>query len=480
MLQADAMPPDEARRVARLKGCPKPRVAPPTPARSQVSEFTACAKEVGIDLFPWQRTAARYLTALGVGGTWLYREVALVVARQNGKSRMLVPLVVKRLREGQRIMHTAQNRDLPREVFNEVADIMQDKYGGELRTTPRSNGIRLANGQEEIRTRNGGSYRIVAPTRGGARGPTNDLVIVDELREMVDWSFINAAKPTMITRQWGQIVYLSNAGTESSVVLNTLRKRADLDPSLAYLEWSAAPNRKPDDLEGWLESNPSIGHMPQVLSNLESEYQSNKIGETLANFETEHLCRWVITLAPALVDIAAWENSKAPVGEPVRPVMGISLDPSGTRASAVIAWQENGGVSLRVLADVTGDPIDLDRFGPELKALAARLRVSRVIYSPYDADLARFWVMPKPIRMDTLAYANASAAFVRLIEGGQLHWQDAEAISGDLPWTTRHTVGPGGFVAVKSKEDRPITAVRAAIEAVGVASAPQPGPPRIM
>ena len=47
-------------------------------------------------------------------------------------------------------------------------------------------------GHEEIRLNNGGWYRIAAPTSGGARGPSNDIVIVDELREMVSFDFIAA------------------------------------------------------------------------------------------------------------------------------------------------------------------------------------------------------------------------------------------------------------------------------------------------
>src|SRR5512139_1081217 len=97
---------ERARRYAP-KGRPKARLLPPTPARSQVRDFEATARAIGIELMPWQVTAARYLTALGPGSTWLYPEVALIVARQNGKTTMLVPLIVSRLLAGQRVMHTA-------------------------------------------------------------------------------------------------------------------------------------------------------------------------------------------------------------------------------------------------------------------------------------------------------------------------------------------------------------------------------------
>ena len=133
-------------------GAEHPRIAPPVPARSQLAEFVTTAKELGIELYPWQRTAARYLTALGQGERWLYRHVAIVVARQNGKTRLLVPLIVQRLLDGHRIMHTAQDRNLPREIFGEVADYMAAEHPAELAV--RNGRIvmpRFANGQEEVR-----------------------------------------------------------------------------------------------------------------------------------------------------------------------------------------------------------------------------------------------------------------------------------------------------------------------------------------
>ena len=106
---------ERKRRDAPLVGREHPRLAPPTPARANLDAFVKAATDLGITLYPWQRTAARYLTALGQGERWLYRHVAIVVARQNGKTTLLAPLIVSRLQMGHRIMHTAQDRVLPRE-----------------------------------------------------------------------------------------------------------------------------------------------------------------------------------------------------------------------------------------------------------------------------------------------------------------------------------------------------------------------------
>jgi hypothetical protein len=461
------------------KGHAKPRIAPPTPARSDLVGFRATATALGIGLMPWQETAARYLEAQGADGRHLYREVAIIVARQNGKSKLLIPLIVKRLLAGARIMHTAQDRNLPREVFGVVAELMWEQHPEMF---PMRNGRptkpRYANGQEEIRLTNGGVYSIVAPTRGGARGPSRDLVVIDELREMDTWDFIAAAKPTMTAAPDPQIVYLSNAGEVDSIVLNAIRDRRDDDPSLAYLEWSAAPERPADNLTAWAEANPSMGSeaegMGSVRAYLEAEYRTAKLEGTLAIFETEHLCRWVNSTREVLVNAAAWQLCEAEtLGEPSRPVMAVSMDPSGTRASAAIAWQQDEGkVALRLLFDVTGRPIDTDRLGADLRDTAHGLGVKVVGFDPLtDAQLARFFPNSEPIAGQK--YANATSRFVASVEASKLSWQDCAAVGDDLTWTARKPHDESGsFQAVRASDDRPITAALAAVRAVWLAANP--------
>jgi hypothetical protein len=459
-----------------LKGAARPRLAPPEPMRSDVAGYRKVAKELGIQLMPWQVTAARYLEATAPGGRHLYREVGIEVARQNGKTAELIPLIVKRLRAGRRIMHTAQDRDRPREVFAEVADIVsrdetlfRERNGRRVRP-------RFANGQEEIQFANGGRYKIVAPTRSGARGGTNDDVIIDEVRELDTFEFIGAAKPTLTTSRDPQIVYLSNAGDESSIVLNSIRERSGKDPRLAYLSWSAGPDRAVDDRRGWIEANPAVGHMPAMLGYLEDEYLSNSLAGTLSIFETEHLCRSVASMRERLIAVAAWAGCEATdLGAPVRPVLGISLDPEGHRASAAIAWKmADGKLALRLLFDVTGDPIDTDRLGADIRDRARALGVITTGYDPLtDAVLAKFFRRSEAVASSK--FANASARFVAAIDSKTLRWEDATAVGDDLAWTARKPHDESGsFQAVRASDERPITAALAAIRAVWLASTPTP------
>src|SRR5688500_12194566 len=103
-------------------GVQTPRLAPPLPSPTLVAEWRAAARECGIRPMPWQDVAATYAMATR-GKRWLYSTFACVVARQNGKSELLVPRIRRGLKVGERIMHTAQDRSLPREIFERVADL---------------------------------------------------------------------------------------------------------------------------------------------------------------------------------------------------------------------------------------------------------------------------------------------------------------------------------------------------------------------
>lgn len=461
-----------------VMGHAAPRIAPPLPARSDIAGFRQTAADLGITLMPWQEIGGRFLVATNLDGNPLYNEVCIVVARQNGKTTLMQPYIIGLLRQGKRVMHIAQTRELPRVMFRLIADSLEDDLfpkrrgkGGKLQTVwPR-----FGSGSEEIILGNGGSYRIAAASRGGSRGWTNDVVIIDELREMVDHDVIAAVAPTLRPSPGGgQMVYLSNAGSEMSVVLNSVRARAGQDESLAYLEWSAAPDRPADDPVGWAEANPALGHGVITFPSMEKDYRRHRLSGTLAIFETEELCRWVVTMRDRLVDEYVWSLCEVPILPPVsRPVMAVSMDPKGKRASAAIAWRlPEEAIAVKLLFDVTGNPIDTDRLGKDLAEAAAKAGVRIVGGDPLtDGELGKFFRKWEPIT--GRPFANASSRFALAVQNRKLAWHDAEPLTDDLAWTTRKEHDESGsYQAVRSDDDRPITAALAAIRAVWLASTP--------
>jgi hypothetical protein len=405
------------------------------------------------------------MTALGPDG-WAYREVAVVVARQNGKTELLVPRILMDLRAGKRVLHTAHRMRLARKVFLRVARAIK----------PEADEIRYAQGQEEIFMPNNATYVIAAAQRG-ARGESADTLILDEVREFEDFDVIDATTPTLTASSDPQIIYLSNAGSDRSVVLNDLKRRAEEggDDDLAYLEWSAAAERSIDDRDGWAEANPSLGHFLK-MSTLEAAFRKRPA----TTFETEHLCRWVASMQPRLVSANAWLACRTAIAtDPIRPSIGFNMDPTGRRASAVMSWQmTDGRIACVELLEAVGDPIDVKALGTDLLDLTRKHGAKRAAFASWtDKDLARY--VPLAEALDGKDFANASENFARLIMQGRLAWDGAEHITDDLAWTARKPHDSGAWLAVPATPERSVTAVLAAIRAVWLASAPKAPTPRI-
>jgi hypothetical protein len=391
----------------------------------------------------------------------------VVVARQNGKTTFTKPLILRRLLAGRRIMHIAQVRELPRIMFEVLADAIEET-SPDLLQRRRGKVIypRRGAGSESIVLANGGEYRIASALTGG-RGFSFDDLLIDELREMDSFDVINSAKHAQRFSEDPQTIYLSNMGTDASVILNSLVMRAGSDPSLAYLEWSADPSYDAGDVRGWYQANPSIGHYPQVLRDLEQDYRASKLAGNMAGFETEALCRKVPTMRERFVDEYAWMACRADeVTAGIKTFSAVAMDPAGKRASAASAWQQaDGTIALTLDADESGDPVDTDALGREV-AKAGRL----VGFDPMtDKQLARFFPKSKPITGQE--FENASARFELLVKANRLRWADADGVTGDLIFTARkQRDGSPTYSAVRANDERPITAALAAIRAVWLAS----------
>jgi hypothetical protein len=273
------------------------------------------------------------------------------------------------------------------------------------------------------------------------------------------------------------MLYLSNAGDETSSVLNAIRDSRETDPSLAYLEWSAAEGVPADDVNGWCQSNPAIGHKPDMIANLEADYLTYKARGELAIFETENLCRWVPSLAERLVDDGDWSACRiAELPKIVRPALGVSLDPDGRRASIVMAWQTPKGVALQLMHHVAAEDgsVDSDAVGEVLRELELRHNAN-VGYDPItDGPLMRYIRKPHAQSIIGGKFTGASTLFSREVSNRRLLWSESDAITDDLTWAAQKPDGiDGSFQAVRAKNDHPITAVLAAIRAVWLAYGPR-------
>ncbi len=210
------------------------------------------------------------------------------------------------------------------------------------------------------------------------------------------------------------------------------------------------------------------------MDSLERLHRSAVLAGNLGHFETEYLCRWVSTMRERLVGGAEWSLCGVEELEsPRRPFIGVSMSPDGKRASVVVAWmRSDDSVGLRSAIEGTGDPIDADQLLRDVKALATGLGIThdRIGYDPLtDTGLVKNLKKPTPISGQK--FANASAIFVNRVNAGKIRWDQADAITDDLTWTSRkQDHETGSYQAVRAQDDRPITAALAAIRAVWMAS----------
>jgi len=204
--------------------------------------------------------------------TFKYSRVGLSIMRQQGKTTMAYALMTWRAMAfaNSLIYYAAQDRNNAR---NRLEDELWYKIQGCIfngkRLRPLWQG-KFTNGNERlIYNPKMSRIRIVAPTKSGGHGPPLDMAFLDEIFKHTSLDLMQAVSPAMLTRwQWGQLWWGSNAGDETSLMLNKERAAGRLvtesfyrygNPSrYAYYEWSFPEGVEFSDAETWLRYMPNI------------------------------------------------------------------------------------------------------------------------------------------------------------------------------------------------------------------------------
>lgn len=210
---------------------------------------------------PWQELAASGALEQD-GGRLAYRDVAISTPRQSGKSSLILALIVYRMLSApdQWVVYGAQTRlAARRKLFDIWWPRVRRSALGSMFTLDR------ATGAEALRCRNGSIMSLLSTDEGAAHGETLDLAVLDECWAL-DASAEQACRPTMATRQAGQLWMLSTAGTPKSAFwrskIDQGRTQAALGVAegLYYAEWSAGEDVDVTDPATWPAFMPALGH----------------------------------------------------------------------------------------------------------------------------------------------------------------------------------------------------------------------------
>lgn len=147
---------------------------------------------MGLTLFPWQEWLLLHALELNEDGSYRFRYVIVLVARQNGKSLLLLVLALWHLFAlgSPEVIATAQDLGRSEAAWKEAVEwVEEDEELSELivnidRGHPKLMEVGGDNDEEMGWKR---VYRVASAGRRGGRGFSGDLVLMDELREHQTW-----------------------------------------------------------------------------------------------------------------------------------------------------------------------------------------------------------------------------------------------------------------------------------------------------
>jgi hypothetical protein len=335
-----------------------------------------------IDLYPWQQWLLVHALELLDDGSFRFRNIVVLVARQNGKSTLsqIVSLFFLYVLGTALVIGTAQDLDVAEEIWQGAVDIVEE--------TPELNSLKervvKVNGKKSLELKSGERYKVKAANRRAGRGLSGDLILLDELREHQTWDAWGAITKTTMARPNAQVWALSNAGDATSIVLRYLRKMAhqaigdpdgicssddpaallpteddllessdlDLDPdadfetdgdTLGIFEWSAPPGCDVWDRDGWAQANPSLG-----FSITERTLASAAKTDPDWVFRTECLCQWSDGTLEGPFPPGSWDAGRwvgLPGQEPPQIIGAVKagVDVAADRSRAYVAFVGRDG-----------------------------------------------------------------------------------------------------------------------------------------
>lgn len=444
--------------------------------------MTAIAGIVNLELDEWQRLIGDVALEVDELGDFVHRLVLFVVGRQNGKSVVLKARILLGLFGlGERlILHTAQDRALPREIFEELCAHIADTPTLHRRLARK--GIRDTNGQERIRLKSGARYMIKAPRPARFRGQPADLIIIDEIREQHTRELVGAALPAQSAVPNPQMWLTSNAGDLKAVELAAQQERgraaAELpgsDPDIAYLEWSADDHRDPDDPHGWAEANPALGHRI-TLETIAAERRTM----SSEAFETERMCRTLIALTSPAIPVGKWvECGGAP--DPIDPdelpraQAAVHINGERTAASLVLATKRDGRLVVDLVDEwVNDDGIDLEAVARDVIVWLRAFRVRDLAYDRRRAAVIADRVEDIGInvtRIDATEFVISSQILFDAVTTGQLLHRNNPELDRQIAATGRRTGLDGTWYVSEPASKGNITGVVALAFACNLAYA---------
>lgn len=361
--------------------CPPRWGTPRTPSRPTLGPRVAqVAANLGKPLMPHQRYIAD--VALEVDpetGLLVYREVVVVINRQQGKTELMLPVMVHRAHgfagDGpQMIAYGAQDGIEARKKWLDVhvPRLQKSPYRRQFTTRRRTSA-------EAILWRNSSVHAPLAGTaRKSGTGDSLDLAVIDEAWVHDDTRIEQGLRPTMLTRRQPQMWIVSMVPgparaktTKSTYLRGKMATGRDLveagvNHGRCYFEWSAPMRVNGQRVDAgdpavWRGCMPALGHQFAGGGGVtEAAVRADYDSMALADFCAEYLGWWPDESAERWLVITEteWEDAKRPDAT-IRGqlALGVWVHPDRGWAAIGAAGRTDRG---RRLIEVTGGEHGVD------------------------------------------------------------------------------------------------------------------------
>lgn len=392
---------------------------------NRAAEAAELMAAVGMPLDPWQVTTLEAWLGERADGTWAATQAGTLVSRQNGKNAILEAreLAGLFLFGERRIVHSAHEGDTAREAYKRMCALIESVpwLDSEVAKMPKSPSaaIILKSGAEL-------SYRT--RTKGGGRGFSAPVVILDEAQELTGEQ-LAAIQPLVSSYPRRQLIYTGTVLTGATVFQGVVeRGRKGLSQTLGYTEFSAEEGLDPHDpeqfLQGSLMSNPSVGHRMTVEA-IRDEWETAVSAHTIDKFLQERWSVWPdVAASGQMIPVPAWMaclTGWRPEPSQLVEHIGVASSVDGAWSSVGIAFQRGSKTFVEVVKHEPGTEWVI----PYVAGLCERRRPRAVVMDkggPASKSLANgLTAVGLPLRETSTAEMQAATAqFVDAVLQGRV------------------------------------------------------------
>lgn len=431
------------------RGVTEPRIWTKSPDLPSLGvNFIEFCESIGFTLLPWQQFLAHEICKVREDGNWYFKEVAVIIARQNGKSTFMQLMILWRMYalEQKLQVHTAHKLNTSSEIFWKVEKTVESF----AHLVDRFEKKYESKGMQEIRLKTGERY-IVRANNSASRGiAAPDTIYMDEVREFEDMESWAALRYTQMATPNPQTLIFSNAGHQHSVVLNRLRERglaaiAGADDRIGWFEWSGEPGCAIDDKSAWAQANPSLGYRISI-ENLEAAMSDEE-----SIVRTELLCQWVSVVNPA-INPSNWNagaKKDLKLDREALTWMAIDLSPNRQEGSLVAAQQEGDNINV-VLLQTWTNPINLDakQIANDVADWVRKYQTETVAYSRQTSGAVAALLSPAGISttpIDGSVYGQACDEMLSAITSQRLFHPDQDEFNRQVLSAVKLPFKDGGW-----------------------------------